>query len=122
MKIKYKLVKVQQNTYYSELKSSDASYDFSSEIMYVQKDSEKEVEKWLEDALAAASIVKEAEYNYYWAGLNRAGRIPGAKSPAELSALYELHQELLENYRTKYGYDLIDTSSEYRIVKIYTLI
>lgn len=117
MKIQYKLVKVARDTYYSELRNSNASYDFSTEIEYVQKDSEKEVEEWLEAAFAAVAIVKEADSKYY-RSMGHWGQKKA--TPVEQAALFEVHQGLLEKYRTDFGYDLVDADSEYRIVKIYT--
>lgn len=116
MKIQYRLIEVKKNTYYSELRNSDASYDFSSEVEYTQKYSEKEVEEWLEAAAAAATIVKTADSNYYAAqwGRKKATR-------EEQAALYEIYTDLLEKYRTEFGCDLINTDSEFRIVKIYTV-
>ncbi len=119
MKISYALVSYNGN-------SND-----HSRVEYVRKDSELEVEIWLNKASVAAKVIEDIESGIYhwheqWRKQNQSSskfskEVNEVVSFEQLTALELMKKNAVSDYHNNFGYNILGLNEEYRVLKIYSV-
>lgn len=119
MKKQFALIKVTNEFYYFD----NSSIQYVTEQEFIRKDTEQEVEEWLEAAVEATNdvITKERDYNIALISLSDQNRRkkPNLITHEKVNELEEIYKKALNSYRELFGYTLVSSYDEYRLVKLF---